>query len=289
MKNLKDPKTKIVPCRTRGGKELPSHSALDSPSVLSKLATPPHASNPDMSQVIDDATSTMNYAIDDASTMLDDNVPLGEFLDEQIARAKENETTEIDEIAKTDEAYETDDDYETPISPSSPKFEMPKIPEGYVMDEEISREILSCKDRDDLKKLLCKYKEKPLNARMNCDPKFATSPICVTDKDYEFSVDPELITLVESDPFHGYETKTVVAHLTKLNDIATLFAHDEKIRYCYILKLFPFSLKGDAKTWYNILAPGCVCSPHDMIYYFSKKYFPDHKKQPALQEIFNFV
>ena len=88
-----------------------------------------------MSQVIDDATSAMNYAIDDASTMLDDNVPLGEFLDEQIARAKENETTETDEIAETDEAYETDDDYETPISPSSPRFEMPKIPEGYVMDE----------------------------------------------------------------------------------------------------------------------------------------------------------
>ena len=95
--------------------------------------------------------------------------------------------------------------------------------------------------------------------------------------------------MVESDPFHGYETETVVAHLTKLNDIATLFAHDEKIRYYYILKLFPFSLKGDAKTWYNTLTPGCVRSPQDMIYYFSEKYFPAHKKQATLQEIFNFV
>ena len=41
---------------------------------------------------------------------------------------------------------------------------------------------------------------------------------------------PELITLVESDPFHGYETETVVAHLSKLNDIATLFTSEEKIR-----------------------------------------------------------
>ena len=55
--------------------------------------------------------------------------------------------------------------------------------------------------------------------------------------------------------------KTVVAHLTKLNDIATLFAHDEKIRYYYILKLFVFSLKGDARTWYNTLSLGCVRSP----------------------------
>ena len=112
---------------------------------------------------------------------------------------------------------------------------------------------------------------------MKPDPAFATSPIFVTDKDYEFSVDPDIITLVESDPFYGYESETVVAYLTKLNDIDTLFAHDEKIRY-YILKLFPFSLKGDAKTWYNTLPPGCVRSPEDIIYYFSEKYFPAHKK-----------
>ena len=55
MENTKDGKTKIYPSKTRGGKELPSSSALDSPSVVSKLATPPHAINPDISQVIDDA------------------------------------------------------------------------------------------------------------------------------------------------------------------------------------------------------------------------------------------
>ena len=53
--------------------------------------------------------------------------------------------------------------------------------------------------------------------------------------------------------------------------------------------MLPFSLKGDAKIWFNFLAPGCVHSPQDMIYYFSEKYFPAHKKQDALKEIFNFV
>ena len=81
---------------------------------------------------------------------------------------------------------------------------------------------------------------------MKCDPKFATSPIFIDDKDYEFSVDPELITLVETDPFHGYEVETVMAHLTKVNDIATLFSHDEKTIYYFILKLFPFSSPGRA-------------------------------------------
>ena len=88
---------------------------------------------------------------------------------------------------------------------------------------------------------------------MKCEPKFSTSPIFVTDKGYEFSVDPELITLVESDHFHGYETETVVAHLTKLNDIATLFTNDEKTRYYYMLKIFPFSLKGMLRYGLNLL------------------------------------
>ena len=65
---------------------------------------------------------------------------------------------------------------------------------------------------------------------MKYDPTFATSPIFVTDKDYEFSIDPEIITFVESDHFYGNESETVVAHLTKLNDIATLFTNDEKTR-----------------------------------------------------------
>ena len=48
---------------------------------------------------------------------------------------------------------------------------------------------------------------KSLDARMKPDPAFATSPICVTDKDYEFSVDPEIITLVEPDPFMALNLK----------------------------------------------------------------------------------
>ena len=82
MKNLKDSKTKIYPSTTRGGKELPSSSALDSPSVMSKFATPTPAIESGMSYVLDDGTSSM---YDETTSMLDNTVPLGEFLDEQIA------------------------------------------------------------------------------------------------------------------------------------------------------------------------------------------------------------
>ena len=72
MKNLKDSKTKILPSTTRGGKELPSSSALDSPSIMSKLAKPKPASaiNSDMSHVIDDATSAMHDTYNQTTSML---------------------------------------------------------------------------------------------------------------------------------------------------------------------------------------------------------------------------
>ena len=55
-------KNQDFPSTTRGGKELPSSSALDSPSILSKLVTPKPATamNSDMSHVIDDTTSSMH-------------------------------------------------------------------------------------------------------------------------------------------------------------------------------------------------------------------------------------
>ena len=86
MKNLKDEKTKIYPSTTRGGKEMPSSSALDSPSVLSKLATPKPASAIRSNMSHDDATSAMHDTYDETTSMLDTTVPLGEFLDEQLAR-----------------------------------------------------------------------------------------------------------------------------------------------------------------------------------------------------------
>ena len=122
MKNLKDAKTTIYPSTTRGGKELPSSSALDSPSVMSKFATPTPASaiRPDMLHVIDDATSAMHDTYDENTSMLDTTVPLGEFLEEKLARAREIENIESD--------YEDESDDEESLV----------IPEGYLFDQDAS-------------------------------------------------------------------------------------------------------------------------------------------------------
>ena len=94
--------------------------------------------NSDMSHVIDDATSAMHDTYDETTSMLDTIVPLGEYLEEQLARVRENEIIE-------DEIIHDSDDESSP-----PKYELLVVPEGYVMDEETARDFLACNDRSDL-------------------------------------------------------------------------------------------------------------------------------------------
>ena len=142
MKKLKDTRTKIVPSRTRGGKELSSNSTFDSPTVLNQLLTPPPIDRPDMSHELDDATSEIN---DDTTAIFDETeiFPLNELLHAHLGKARELENVE------------TDEDFESPATPRSPnRYELPYVPEGYVMDGDVSRDFLACENRDDVKRLL---------------------------------------------------------------------------------------------------------------------------------------
>ena len=82
--------------------------------------------NSDMLHVIDDATFAMRDTYDETTSMLDNTVPLGKFLDEKIARSREREII----------APEYDDD--------SDDENMPAIPEGYLFNVESIEVVLAC-------------------------------------------------------------------------------------------------------------------------------------------------
>ena len=62
-----DPKAPIFPFTTRKGTTLNTSVALDSPSVISKLVSPP----PHASHAISTESGNMSDAFDDASTIFD--------------------------------------------------------------------------------------------------------------------------------------------------------------------------------------------------------------------------
>jgi hypothetical protein len=84
MGKICDGKVPILPSTTRRGTTLNTYVALDSPSVMSKLLTPPHA-HATTSAEFENASDNFG----DASTMLDESGSLGSFLDATIARTKQ--------------------------------------------------------------------------------------------------------------------------------------------------------------------------------------------------------
>ncbi|KAK1616549.1 hypothetical protein QYE76_022066 [Lolium multiflorum] len=271
MGKPRDTKIAILPSTTRKGTTLSTSAALDSPSVISKLVSPPHASHAGTS-----AESENSHNIDNVSAVLDDSGSLGSFLDATIAKSRQIENTET-----------PNENAATPVnSPESVEYSSDDLDEDYVeLDDDFIEKCNATTDARKIKKLLAehavRYKPSP-------DPKFATSPINIRDKDYDFSLDLSHIAIVEKTPFCGTEKESAVEHLTELSTLSGLFSDDVKMRTYFVAKIFPFSLKDDAKTWYNNLPPGSIKSPIDLRDVFFRKYFPASAQHAALQRIYNF-
>jgi hypothetical protein len=120
------------------------------------------------------------------------------------------------------------------------------------------------------------------------DAKFATSPINIEDKDYDFSLDLSYISIVEKEPFCGTENESAMGHMNELSALSNLFSNDIKKDTYFVTKIFPFSLKDEAKTWFNNLSPGSIDSPIGLVNAFFQKKIPASAQHAALQKIFDF-
>ena len=78
-------------------------------------------------------------------------------------------------------------------------------------------------------------------------------------------------------------------HMNELSSLSKLFADDNKKRTYFVTKIFPFSMKGTAKVWYDNLSLGSIDSPMSLVNAFLQKYFPASAQHAALQKIFDFV
>ena len=245
MGKPRDTKIAILPSTTRKGTTLSTSAALDSPSVISKLVSPPQASNAGTST----ESENSSHNCDDASAVLDNDGSLGSFLDATIAKSRQIENTET-----------PNENAATPVnSPESVEYSSDDLDEDYVeLDDDFIEKCNATTDARKIKKLLAEH---AVRYKLSPDPKFATSPINIRDKDYDFSLDLSHIAIVEKTPFCGTEKESAVEHLTELSTLSGVFSDDVKMRTYFVAKIFPFSLKDDAKTWYNNLPPGSTKSP----------------------------
>ncbi|KAK1603509.1 hypothetical protein QYE76_037584 [Lolium multiflorum] len=185
MGKPRDTKIAILPSTTRKGTTLSTSAALDSPSVISKLVSPPQTSNAGTSA----ESENSSHNCDDASAVLDNDGSLGSFLDATIAKSRQIENTET-----------PNENAATPVnSPESVEYSSDDLDEDYVeLDDDFIEKCNATTDARKIKKLLAEH---AVRYKLSPDPKFATSPINIRDKDYDFSLDLSHIAIVEKTPF----------------------------------------------------------------------------------------
>ncbi|KAK1685266.1 hypothetical protein QYE76_046114 [Lolium multiflorum] len=152
MGKPRDTKITILPSTTRKGTTLSTSAALDSPSVISKLVSPPQASNAGTSA----ESENSSHNCDDASAVLDNDGSLGSFLDATIAKSRQIENTET-----------PNENAATPVnSPESVEYSSDDLDEDYVeLDDDFiekcnattdARKIKKKRTPDDAEELLAK-------------------------------------------------------------------------------------------------------------------------------------
>jgi hypothetical protein len=199
MGKPRDGKVPILPSTARKGTTLNTSVAIDSPSVMSKLLTPPHA-HATSSAKFENATDSF----DDASTVLDESGSLGSFLEATIARTKQMGKTTV-----------------TPASsPESRECPSDDLDEAYIeLDDDFIHESHATSDTDAIRDLLAR---RAITYKLSPDAKFVASPIHISDKDYDFSLDLSYISIVEKEPFCGTESKSAMEHMNELGLIICL-------------------------------------------------------------------
>jgi hypothetical protein len=174
MGKSRDGKVPILPSTTRRGTTLNTYVALDSSSVMNKLLTPPHAH----------ATSSAEFAnatdsFDDASTMLDESGSLGSFLEATIARTKQMGNATVTPASSPESREHPSDDFD----------------DAYIeLDDAFIDEFHASSDAGAIRDLLVR---RVVRYKLSPHAKFAASPIHISDKDYNFSLDLSYISIVE--------------------------------------------------------------------------------------------
>jgi hypothetical protein len=176
---------------------------------MSRLLTPPHAH------------ATTSTEFENASDNFDD---ASSFLDATIARTKQMGNTV------------------TPVSsPESRDCPSDDLEEAYIeLNDEFIEECHATSDASAIKDLLAR---RVVRYKLSPDAKFATSPINIRDKDYDFSLDLSYISIVEKDPFCGTENESAMGHMNELSALSNLFYDDIKKHTYFVANFFPFLIE----------------------------------------------
>jgi hypothetical protein len=109
--------------------------------------------------------------------------------------------------------------------------------------------------------------------------------IVVADLGENFTVKGHHLSMIKDRQFDGRSRADPHKHISEFIEICGMFRYGDTNVDAIKLKLFPSSLAGDAKVWYNELTPGTINTWEEMRQAFVSRFFPPAMYDRLMGEI----
>nr|GEU51941.1 hypothetical protein [Tanacetum cinerariifolium]GEV15182.1 hypothetical protein [Tanacetum cinerariifolium] len=104
-----------------------------------------------------------------------------------------------------------------------------------------------------------------------------------------FEIKTNLLQLVQTNKFHGFERDNPHTHISNFKRMISTLKYKDVPNDAIKLMLFPYSLEGAARIWYEKEPPNSILTWDDLLNKFVNQFFPPTKTTHLKNEISRFT
>nr|GEV33047.1 reverse transcriptase domain-containing protein [Tanacetum cinerariifolium] len=104
-----------------------------------------------------------------------------------------------------------------------------------------------------------------------------------------FEIKTNMLQLVQANPYHGFERENPHTHVNNFKRITSTLKFKDVPNDVIKLMMFPNSLKGNARVWYDKEPPNSILIWEDLVNKFVNQFFPPSKTTHLKNEISRFT
>ncbi|GJU90751.1 reverse transcriptase domain-containing protein [Tanacetum coccineum] len=104
-----------------------------------------------------------------------------------------------------------------------------------------------------------------------------------------FEIKTNLLQLVQASPFHDFERENPHTHINNFKRITPTLKFRDLPNDVIKLMMFPYSLEGAARVWYDKEPPNSILTWEDLVTKFVNQFFPPSKTTHLKNEISRFT
>nr|GEY28830.1 reverse transcriptase domain-containing protein [Tanacetum cinerariifolium] len=104
-----------------------------------------------------------------------------------------------------------------------------------------------------------------------------------------FEIKTNLLQLVQVNPYHYFERENPHTHINNFKRITSTLKFKDVSNDVIKLMIFPYSLEGSTRVWYNKEPPNSILTWEDLVNKFVNQFFPPSKTTDLKNEISRFT